>query len=382
MWVNSRHRVAISAGGSRFFEANKRGGGTMRRIIFLSLAVAAVAAFTQAGTAVAQESWWPVKVYDMASGKPKVVEYSPLPKAEKPWNVCVLFPHMKDTFWVAVDYGVVQEARQLGVNMTLYQAGGYTNLPKQLSQFDDCLAGNYDAIVVGPISEAGLMREFRKGMATKKPIIITVNPAPKAQVTSKMYVDFVKMGVQTGNYLVKYLNGKKADVGAFPGPAGSGWAEQFFAGFKQAVSVHPNIKILTVKYGDSGVAIQLRLIQNALQAFPHMNVIWGCAPAAEAAIGAVAEAGRKDVVIESSYFNQAMYNDLKSDQVLGFSTQYPVLEGAVAIDTAVRALEHKPYYQFLEPIPDMIAKDTISQINMDLVHAPSTFKAVYSVRAK
>ena len=57
---------------------------------------------------------------------------------------------MKDTFWVAVDYGIVEEAKRMGVNMTLYQAGGYENLPQQLAQFDDCMAGNFDAIVVGP----------------------------------------------------------------------------------------------------------------------------------------------------------------------------------------------------------------------------------------
>lgn len=354
----------------------------MKRAILFSFAVAALAAFAQVGGAKAQDAWWPVKVYDFDSGQAKVVDYSPLEKAAKPWNVCVLFPHMKDTFWVAVDYGVVQEARRLGINMTLYQAGGYVNLPKQLSQFDDCLAGNFDAIVVGPISEAGLMREFKKGMASGKPIILTVNPAPNAQVTSKMYVDFVTMGEQTGDYLVNYLNGKQANVGAFPGPAGSGWAEQFLAGFKKAVSGHSNIKILTEKFGDSGVAVQLGLIQNALQAFPNMNVIWGCAPAAEAAIGAIAEAGRKNVLVESSYEDEAMLDDLKSGQILGFSTQYPVLEGAVAIDTAVRALEKKQYYRFLKPVPAMIAKDTLSKINMDLVLAPPSFKAVYSVKAQ
>lgn len=354
----------------------------MTRGILCGIAVAALMTLVQAGAARAGDNWWPAKVYDFDSGQQKVVDYSPLPRAEKPWNICVLFPHMKDTFWVAVDYGVVQEAKHLGVNMTLYQAGGYTNLPKQLSQFDDCLAGNFDAVVVGPISEAGVMKEFQKGMATGKPIISTVNPAPKAQVTSKMYVDFVTMGEQTGNYLVKYLNGKEAKVGAFPGPAGSGWAEQFLEGFKKAVAGHSNIKIVTEKFGDSGVAIQLGLIQNALQAFPDMNVIWGCAPAAEAAVGAIAEAGRKNILIESSYEDQAMLDDLNSGQILGFSTQYPVLEGAVAIDSAVRALEKKPYRHFLESIPEMIAKDTISKVNMDLVLAPSSFKAEYSVRAK
>ena len=181
-----------------------------------------------------------------------MAEYTPLEKASKPWNICVLFPHMKDTFWVAVDYGVVEEAKRMGVNMTLYQAGGYENLPKQLSQFDDCLSGNFDAIVIGPISEAGLDKEFAKGVASGKPIISTVNPVSKSTVTSKMTVDFDTMGEQTGNYLLDFLKGKPAKVGTFPGPSGSGWAEAFLDGFKKAVKGKSSIAMLDDKFGDFG----------------------------------------------------------------------------------------------------------------------------------
>jgi len=42
------------------------------------------------------------------------VEYVPLEKASKPWKICVSFPHMKDAYWLGVDYGVVEEAKRLG----------------------------------------------------------------------------------------------------------------------------------------------------------------------------------------------------------------------------------------------------------------------------
>ena len=86
-----------------------------------------------AATVSADDKWWPVKVYDASSGENVETDYSPLEKASKPWNLCVLFPHMKDSFWMAVAYGIVTEAERQGVNMTLYEAGGYENLPRQLS---------------------------------------------------------------------------------------------------------------------------------------------------------------------------------------------------------------------------------------------------------
>jgi protein TorT len=353
----------------------------MKYATFLAGAAMVASALIVGGPAKADANWWPAKYYNLDSGTAKVAEYTPLEKASKPWNICVLFPHMKDTFWVAVDYGVVEEAKRMGVNLTLYQAGGYENLPKQLSQFDDCLAGNFDAIVIGPISEAGLDKEFAKGVASGKPIISTVNPVAKSTVTSKMTVDFDTMGEQTGNYLVDYLKGKSAKVGTFPGPSGSGWAEAFLDGFKKAVKGKSNVAMLDDKFGDSGVAVQLGLIQNALQAYPDMSVIWGCAPAAEAAIGAVAQAGKKDMLIMSSYENQAMLEALQKGEILGFATQYPVLQGRIAIDTAVRILEKKEYVKSAKAIPDMIAKTNLDKINLSLVLAPADFKAVYSVKA-
>ena len=161
----------------------------------------------------------------------------------------------------------------------------------------------------------------------------------------------------TGDALVKSLKpDEKANVVTFPGPAGSGWAESFNDGFKSAATKSPAVKILGEKFGDSGVAVQLQLIQDALQAYPNMNVIWGTAPTAEAAIGAVAEAGRSDIKIISSYENQAMLDALKRGDIMAFATQYPVAEGAISIDQAVRLIEKKPVMTFVQPLPDVVVK--------------------------
>jgi len=333
----------------------------------------------QAAGASAQEPAWSAKVSDLGGAAPAQVQYQPLDKASKPWKICVLFPHMKDTIWLAMDYGVTQEARRQGVEATIYQAGGYENLPKQLSQFDDCMASNFDAIVVGAISEAGLARKFKEAKAAGKPVIAVLNPIDKADTAAKVFADNVVMGEQTGNYLVKYLNGKQAKAVAFPGPAGSGWAEQFATGFKNVLAKHDNIQLLDEKYGDSGVAVQLGLVQNALQAYPDMNVIWGNATMVEAALGAVGETGRNDILIMSAYENQAMLDALRRKDILGFATQYPVLQGRIGIDLAVRALEKKPLISFVSPIPVMVSAETLQDIDMAQVLAPAGFKAVYSV---
>lgn len=354
------------------------------RPIRSALGIAAGIALAGAITpATAETPWFPMKVYDASSGTPKLAEYTPLPKAEKPYKLCVLFPHMKDSFWVAVAYGIVKQAEAMNVNMNLYEAGGYENLPKQLSQFDDCMASGPDAIIVGAISGAGLSKKFAEAKAKGVPVVGVANPLPPNALPAAIYVDFVAMGEVTGDGLLAQTKpGDKLNIVTFPGPAGSGWAESYNQGFKKAVAKSPNAKVLAEKFGDTGVAVQLQLIQDALQAYPNMNVIWGSAPTAEAGIGAVAETGRNDVKIISSYENQAMLDALNRGDILAFATQYPVGEGAISVDQAIRLIEKKPVMSLAQPLSAAIDKTTAPKLQMDLVLAPASWKPVYSVTAK
>ena len=178
--------------------------------------LAAASALVAGGSAWADGDWWPAKIYDFDSGSQKVAEYTPLAKAAKPWNICVLFPHMKDTFWVAVDYGVVEEAKRMGVNMTLYQAGGYENLPKQLSQFDDCMAGNFDAILVGPISEAGLDKKFDEASPKRARLSSAWSIRCEGHRDRENDCRFHHHGRQTGTYLVELSQGQDRQCRHFP----------------------------------------------------------------------------------------------------------------------------------------------------------------------
>ncbi|BDE73544.1 MAG TPA: TMAO reductase system periplasmic protein TorT [Aquabacterium sp.] len=331
--------------------------------------------------AQAQERWWPAAVKDMSGKAPVALQYQPGEKATKPWRICALFPHMKDTIWLAVNYGIVEEARRQGVAVTIYQAGGYENLPRQLSQFDDCMAAGFDALVVGAISEAGLARKFREAEKAGKPVIAVLNPVDKAPTASKVFADNVVMGESTGSFLAQHVAGKQTNIVALPGPAGSGWAEQFAQGLKKAVAANKHLRLVDEKFGDTGVAVQLRLVQNALQANPDLNVLWGNATMIEGAIGALREANRKDVLLIAEYENQAMLDALKSGQILGFATQYPVLQGRIAVDLAIKALQKEKVPSFVAPVPAMVTTSTLPSINTSLVLAPASFQAVYSVAA-
>lgn len=341
--------------------------------------VAAAIAFWLTGGVALAGDWWPAKVYNEKDGIQAPFDYVPLEKASKKWHICVLFPHVKDSMWVAAAYGAVGEAKRLGVKLTLLQAGGYENLPKQISQFDDCVAAKADAIITGAISEAGMAKKFEEGLGKKIPQIMLINPVANAPVTAKVSVDYPTLGKLAGDFILKTYAGKDLKVAAFPGPQGSGWAESFFKGFDGALA-GSKAKIVDTKWGDTGVAVQLKLVEDSLQTHPDVSVLWGAPPAIEAAVGAVANAGLDGKVeLISSYENQAMLDLLRADDVKAFPTLAPVLEARIAIDTAVRALEGKEFTKATMILPEMLTKDTIGATNLDNIFAPVEWQPVYTV---
>ncbi len=320
----------------------------------------------------------PFAITQVVDGKDEQIQYQTLDHAQKKWNLCVLLPHVKDSFFLAVDYGLVKEARRQGVKLTILQAGGYDKLPQQISQFDDCLNSGADAILTAAISEAGLSAKFAEGMKRGVPQIAFVNAIFKAQVTTRMYVSNEQKGFLSGQYIVQHAKpGSK--VLAFPGPQGSGWAENYLVGLKKSFD-GSKIQLLETKFGDAGVSEQLPLVEDALQSYPDANVIWGGAPAAEAAVGAVAEAGLSDkMMIVSGYENQVMLKDMQAGKISAFAVEFPAAQGRIAVDQAVRILEKKQYASQYKVIPKLVTPATVKQVHLDDVVAPDDWQPVYKV---
>lgn len=309
----------------------------------------------------------------------KDVTYSPPERATKKWSLCALVPHMKDSYWVAANYGLISEAKRVGVAMTVYQAGGYDQLPKQVSQFDDCIASKADAILVAPISEAGLAGKLKEAADKGIITVALINPVSQAPVSAKVTNDQVEMGAVAGRSLAALAADKGAKVVAFPGPQGSGWAEQYLEGFKGAVK-GSSVKLLGEKFGDPGVAVQLRLVEDALQTYPDMTAIWGTGPTIEASVGAVAEAGKKNMILLSSYADQSSIDLLKKGRITGFVSDSTVMQGKIAVDQALNILEKRPFEKLLVVPPRLVTKSEVATTDFATMLAPKEWQPVFSVK--
>lgn len=339
-----------------------------------------------AGTALAAGEWYPFKVevwdppFNMASPR-KTMDYVPLEKAEKKWDICVSFPHMKDSYWIAVDYGVVEESKRLGVKMTLVEAGGYTNLNKQISQIEDCVAAGSEGVVIGAISYDGLNNLVSEIRGQGIPVIDVINGMSSPDISAKSLVSFGEMGAKAGEYLAK-LHPKGSGmvkVAWFPGPPGAGWVEAGNTGFVDAVK-DADIQIVDTKYGDTGKEVQLKLIEDVLEANPDIQYIVGTSPTSEAAVGLLRDRGLTDKIkVLAYYFTPPVYQGIKDGTILAAPTDSAVIQGRIAIDQVVRILENKPYEKHVGPALYVIDSTNVNSFDKASSLAPDDFKPTFSV---
>lgn len=353
----------------------------------MSAALAAAIGLAVPSASLAADAWYPYDAQEVTpafakDGAVKAVTYSPLEKAEKPWNICVSFPHMKDAYWLGVNYGVSDEATRLGVKMNLVEAGGYTELSKQISQLEDCVSGGANAVVIGAISFDGLNNVIGEIAGKGVPVIDLVNGVSSSDISAKSLVSFRTMGYETGAYLAKKhpAGSEKVKVGWFPGPAGAGWVEAAHAGFMEAVKGSA-LEILEPRFGDTGKETQLKLVEDVLQATPDVRYVAGTAVTAEAAQGLIRERGLKGKVdLLAFYMTPGIYTGIQRGFVMAAPADSMVIQGRVAMDQAVRLLEGKDLTKHVGPKIFVVDGDNIGSVARENILPPKGFKPVFSVQ--
>lgn len=323
------------------------------------------------------DTWQPPFDY---SRPPVAVDYEPVAKAAKRWKICASYPHLKDSYWVSVNYGMVEQAKATGVGLTVVEAGGYPNLERQIEQIKTCSA-DADALIVGTVSYDGLTPTIRE-IASRIPVIAAVNDIDDTGITAKTGVSWEEMGRSIGAYLASLhpAGTEPVKVAWFPGPKGAGWVQFIEAGFQKGIK-DSSARITAVKWGDTGLEIQLLLIEEMLEAQPDVDYIVGSAPTADAAVSVLRAQNREgQIKVLADYFTHGTFRGIIRSKVLAAPTDSPPMQGRIAIDQAIRAIEGTLQYKHVGPHVTIIDKNNVLLLDLDQSLAPAWFKPTFQVK--
>jgi len=348
----------------------------MRRL-FLAIFALLFAGPCMASETWLLDSWGSAFSYD---GAPQPIRYVPLETASRHWRICASYPHLKDSYWLSVNYGMVEHARRLGIGLEIVEAGGYPNLEKQKAQIETC-ARSADALIVGTVSYNGLTPLLLE-LSGRMPVIAAVNDIDSAGITAKSGVSWVSMGAAIGQHFAKLhpKGSRTVKVAWFPGPQGAGWVKFVEEGFQQTMA-ESSAELVAVKWGDTGFEVQLLLLEEVLEEHPDIDYIIGSAVTADAAVSLLRAknlTGRIGVLAD--YFTHGTFRAIKRGKVLAAPTDSPVLQGRLAVDQAVRALEDKLTIPHAGPSIRIVDARNINAFDITDSLAPASFKPVFLVK--
>jgi len=316
----------------------------------------------------------------------RTIDYQPLQTATKAWKVCSVYPHLKDSYWLSVNYGMVEHAKKLGIELKVLEAGGYPNLEKQQAQIMDCQQWDADAIILGTVDSTAYQGILSR-LTGEIPVFATINdidladPDIRKNITAKVGVDWYEMGQAAGEFLAKrHPRGSGiVNIAWLPGPAKRGGTKPVTQGFLDAVK-NSDINIITTLWADNSKELQRNLIQQLFANGQHFDYIVGGAVAAEVAISELRANGKSsEINIVSTYLSHGVYRGLRRGKILFAPTDKMAQQAMLSIDQAVRHLEQKPIERDLSPkiewltpthLPNKVITDSLS---------PAEFRPAFSV---
>ncbi len=345
-----------------------------------------VIAALSAVSAFAAEAWYPmeVDVWDPPFNSERIRNteiYMPLAEASQPWRICVSIPHLKDDYWTAVNFGLIDEARRLGIRMQLFEAGGYGNLETQRTQISECMDDGADALIVSAISEDGLNDLLEAYIRKGKRVIDLINGLSARGITARAAVDYWDLGF----IVSQYLNAAHRDdagpvrLAWFPGPSGAGWVAAGDAGLRAGLDPD-KFEIVVTSEGDTGLAVQAGLVEDALDVHPDVDYIVGTTVTAEAAVRVLRKRGIEDrVKVLAYYYSPGVDRGLRRNQIVAAPTDMPTVQARIAVDQAVRALEKQLTMKHVAPKVQMLDRNELASFDTTRALPPRGFRPIFSV---
>lgn len=315
---------------------------------------------------------WP----EPGAGASQPREVRLLQEARRPWKLCVILPNLRDAYWSLVRYGIEEQSRALGLELTLIEASGYDALQQQISLIEKrCLGRVHDALILAAVDHSALNPSVRAARQAGLAVIDLINGISAPEIDARVAVNYGDLAYDLGRYMVAHSPGGR--VVWSPGPEGSEWTWDASAGFKRALE--GSSLTLVHSYRAAPFVREQRSRLQELAEHYRFDRVAGTAVTAEAAVtlGPALGAG---VEVYSYYYSPKIHRMIRCGQVQAAVYEYPALQGRVAVDQAVRVLERRPFDFQLATDRLLLTADNLAQILDPMQMPPELIRELSGAR--
>jgi len=288
-------------------------------------------------------------------------------------KIGVSMPNIKGPWFTPVLYGISDEAKKLGYQVTILDAGGYANVDKQVSQFSNLVVQKVSAILMDPANPASFNGVVREAKSEKIPVIGAGSPIVASNVDADAAASSSHCNI--GHELAKgakILLPKGGAIAVLAGPPGAFWASDRLRCFKEDLA-GGNIKIVAEQTSEQDPAIALSLANDFLQRFPNVDLLYGADDTYGVGAARAAQGARKcgKVKILFAVLGEAAEEMMRAGCADYVVAQQPVVIGRTAVRLMDAIVKGKPLSTKKIEVPLIpVTKANLDSINKTGMQAP------------
>jgi ribose transport system substrate-binding protein len=288
-------------------------------------------------------------------------------------KIGVTVPNIKGPWFTPVLFGISDEAKKLGYDITIQDAGGYANVDKQVSQFSNLVVQKVKAILIDPANPASFNGAVREAQAEK--ILVIGAGSPIAASVAKADAAASSSHCNIGHELAKgakVLLPNGGTVAVLAGPPGAFWASDRLRCFKEDLA-NSNIKIVAEQTSEQDPAVALSLANDLLQRFPQVNVLYGgddtYGVGAARAVQGAQKCGKVKILF--AVLGEAAEEMMRAGCADYVVAQQPVVIGRTAVRMADALIKGKPLADKNVEVPLIpVTKANLNSIDKTGMQAP------------
>jgi ribose transport system substrate-binding protein len=299
-----------------------------------------------------------------------LIAASPAHAADK---IGVSMPNIKGPWFTPVLFGISDEAKKLGYEVTILDAGGYANVDKQVSQFSNLVVQKVSAILMDPANPASFNGVVREAKGEKIPVIGAGSPIVASDVDADAAASSSHCSI--GHELAKgakTLLPNGGTIAVLAGPPGAFWASDRLRCFKEDLA-GGNIKIVAEQTSEQDPAIALSLANDFLQRFPDVNVLYGADDTYGVGAARAAQGAQKcgKVKILFAVLGEAAEEMMRAGCADYVVAQQPVVIGRTAVQLMDAIVKGKPLAAKKVEVPLIpVTVANLNSINKTGMQAP------------
>ncbi|EMF25955.1 ABC transporter permease/substrate-binding protein [Streptomyces pseudogriseolus] len=277
--------------------------------------------------------------------------------ADKP-KIGLSLSTLNNPFFVQIRDGAEEEAKKLGVDLTVTDA--QNDASQQANQLQNFTSGSLSAVVVNPVDSDAAGPSVRGANQAGIPVIAVDRGVNKADTSALVASDNVEGGALGAKALAEKLGGKGTIV-ILQGQAGTSASRERGAGFAEGLKAYPGIKVVAKQPADFDRTKGLDVMTNLLQAHPDIDGVF--AENDEMALGAIKALGSKagtSVQVVGFDGTPDGLKAVRAGTLYASVAQQPSELGRIAVRNALRAAEDEKVEKMVKVPVKVVTKENVA----------------------